>query len=140
MYQCRICKRTFLNFSGLTQHANAAYFGRTSLSRPTQGTQAIQRSDHDANLWSTPITMPVRASQDNIVEMEDVRFEHSPQNEGNDITPENDIVDESESRYNLRNRVQDKLPETIEDIIEETETGLQLLINFRDNDFDPKDL
>ena len=62
-YRCRICKKYFSTPSGLTQHANAVHRGRRTVSQPTgytlqrsQPSQPIQRSEHDADLWSMPIT------------------------------------------------------------------------------------
>lgn len=62
-YRCQICKKHFSTPSGLTQHANAVHRGRKTVSQPTghilqrsQQSQPIQRPEHDANLWSMPIT------------------------------------------------------------------------------------
>jgi len=62
-YRCRICKKYFSTSSELTQHANAVHRGRRTVSQPTghilqrsQPSQPIQRSEHDADLWSMPIT------------------------------------------------------------------------------------
>jgi hypothetical protein len=61
-YRCKICKKYFSTPSGLTQHVNAVHRGRT-VSQPTghilqrsQQSRPIQRPEHDANLWSMPIT------------------------------------------------------------------------------------
>jgi hypothetical protein len=144
-HQCGICKRTFSTSSGLTQHANAVHHGRTSLSRTNELIQGSQRPEHDANLWSAPITMPLKktsSASQNIVEMEDVLFE-------NPLLVNENLNDVSEgmSRYNLRSQVQNIESEDIvedieiEDIVEDIETDSQFIpINFKDNDFDSEDL
>jgi hypothetical protein len=89
-HRCGICKRTFSTSSGLTQHANAVHHGRTSLSRTNELIQGSQIPEHDANLWSAPITMPLKktsSASQNIVEMEDVLFENPLVNENlNDVS------------------------------------------------------
>ena len=143
-HRCGICKRTFSTSSGLTQHANAVHHGRTSLSRTNELIQGSQIPEHDANLWSAPITMPLKktsSASQNIVEMEDVLFENPLVNENlNDVS-------EGMSRYNLRSQVQNIESEDIvedieiEDIVEDIETDSQFIpINFKDNDFDSEDL
>jgi hypothetical protein len=144
-HRCGICKRTFSTSSGLTQHANAVHHGRTSLSRTNELIQGSQRPEHDANLWSAPITMPLKktsSASQNIVEMEDVLFE-------NPLLVNENLNDVSEgmSRYNLRSQVQNIESEDIvedieiEDIVEDIETDSQFIpINFKDNDFDSEDL
>ena len=134
-HRCGICKRTFSTSSGLTQHANAVHHGRTSLSRTNELIQGSQIPEHDANLWSAPITMPLKktsSASQNIVEMEDVLFENPLVNENlNDVS-------EGMSRYNLRSQVQNI---ESEDIVEDIETDSQFIpINFKDNDFDSEDL
>src|SRR5256885_511326 len=135
-HRCGICKRTFSTSSGLTQHTNAVHYGRTLLSRTNELIQGSQRPEHDANLWSVPITMPLKktsSASQNIVEMEDVLFE-------NPLLVNENLNDVSEgmSRYNLRSQVQNI---ESEDIVEDIETDLQFIpINFKDNDFDPEDL
>ena len=143
-HRCGICKRTFSTSSGLTQHANAVHHGRTSLSRTNELIQGSQIPEHDANLWSAPITMPLKktsSTSQNIVEMEDVLFENPLVNENlNDVS-------EGMSCYNLRSQVQNIETEDIvedieiEDIVENIETDSQSIpINFKDNDFDSEDL
>ena len=135
-HRCGICKRTFSTSSGLIQYANAVHHGRTSLFRTNELIQGSQRPEHDANLWSAPITIPLKktssASQD-IVEMEDVLFENPLVNENlNDVS-------EGMSRYNLRSQVQNTIES--EDNVEDIETDSQFIpINFKDNDFDSEDL
>ena len=143
-HRCGICKRTFSTSSGLTQHANAVHHGRTSLSRTNELIQGSQIPEHDANLWSAPITMPLKktsSASQNIVEMEDVLFENPLVNENlNDVS-------EGMSCYNLQSQVQNIESEDIvedieiEDIVEDIETDSQSIpINFKDNDFDSEDL
>src|SRR6266516_2709787 len=135
-HRCGICKRTFSTSSGLTQHANAVHHGRTSLSRTNELIQGSQRPEHDANLWSAPITMPLKktsSASQNIVEMEDVLFENPL------LVNENlNNVSEGMLRYNLRSQVQNI---ESEDIVKDIETDSQFIpINFKDNDFDSEDL
>jgi hypothetical protein len=147
-HRCKICRREFSTSHGLTQHCNAKHRGRTTLSHTHetnrqrthhQQSRPILRPEHDENLWGTPITMstlPILAenpvSQVDSVEMEDVISVISDDNTNLDV------VSEIESRYNLRNRMQNIRSEVIEENFEENiETELQLPANLN---FDFEDL
>ena len=94
-FSCRICHKKFSTRGGLTQHTNAKHCGKTSLShnepvwqRPLQSPREVTRPEHDAILWNMPIVMPIpitlqekSASQDDIVEMEDIVFNENPTQE-----------------------------------------------------------
>jgi hypothetical protein len=150
-FSCRICHKKFLTRGGLTQHTNAKHRGKTSLShnepvrqRPLQSPREVTRPEHDAILWNTPIVMPIpitsqekSASQDDIVEMEDIVFNENPTQEDEKLV---DVAVnlESKSRYNLRRRV--RPTDIIEEKADEEESEIEIPINLEDIDLDPEDL
>jgi hypothetical protein len=107
------------------------HHGKTSLS-PRSQSQPIQNPEHDASLWSMPITMPPLASTSST-------FTEKPIDDMTDEIYEDDEIyenPESEPRYNLRSRVESESEEIANENIEDTEMDLQ----FEDHNFDPEDL
>ena len=91
-----------------------------------------------------PIVMPIpitlqekSASQDDIVEMEDIVFNENPTQEDEKLV-DVAVNFESKSRYNLRKRV--RPTDIIEERADEEESEVEILINLEDIDLDPKDL
>jgi len=91
-----------------------------------------------------PIVMPIpitlqekSASQDDIVEMEDIVFNENPTQEDEKLV---DVAVnlESKSHYNLRRRV--RPTDIIEEVADEEESEIEIPINLKDIDLDPKDL
>ena len=126
-----------------------------------QQLQAALRLDHDINLWSKPITMQRTLSVtsaenlafdiDNVEIMEDIAFEETLEKietqsftETNTIDldlPSNieaNIAPLEEPHYILRSSAKNiKLPE---EIVEESKSEIELLINLKDIGFDSEDL
>jgi len=85
-----------------------------------------------------PITLQEKsASQDDIVEMEDIVFNENPTQEDEKLV---DVAVnlESKSRYNLWRRVWST--DIIEEEADEKESEIEIPINLKDIDLDPEDL
>jgi len=164
VYRCNICKREFSTHGGLTQHANAKHQGRISLSRhnepvqqtssqlhepsrlrPLQPPRDVTRPEHDAELWSQPITITIPTTsqekselQDDDTVMEDTVFNENLSRKDEELV--DTVVDlESKPCYNLRKRVHVIESDTIEERADE-ETELEMPISLENIDFDSEDL
>ena len=85
-----------------------------------------------------PITLQEKsASQDDIVEMENIVFNENPTQEDEKLV---DVAVnlESKSRYNLQRRV--RPTDIIEEVADEEESEIEIPINLKDIDLDPEDL
>ena len=85
-----------------------------------------------------PITLQEKsASQDDIIEMEDIVFNENPTQEDEKLV---DVAVnlESKSRYNLQRRV--RPTDIIEEEADEEESEIEIPINLKDIDLDPEDL
>ena len=105
-YRCRICNKQFSTRYGLTQHCNAKHSGRTAPSSQNIRHQQLQAPQYDANLWNTPITIPLEQTStilaENPVSQNDEEME--------DVISENNtninVMDLIEPQYNLQSRIQ----------------------------------
>lgn len=159
-YRCGICSREFSTTGGLRQHGNARHGGRTTLSRrPDRRPQRLEptRPEHDEILWNTPIVMPQMQSQLQsqsqssissllpLPTLEETSVDDNDDHVIEDVIPEDNNINESEPRYNLRSRKQDvemeenieENDESSEENVEELETESQLS---EEINFDPEDL
>jgi len=85
-----------------------------------------------------PITLQEKsASQDDIVEMEDIVFNENPTQEDEKLV---DVAVnlKSKSRYNLQRRV--RPTDIIEEEADEEESEIEIPINFKNIDLDSEDL
>ena len=151
-YRCRICSREFSTNYGLTQHHNAKHRGRALPSNEivrqvTRHQQSqVQRLEHDANLWNTPITMAFDSasiitaenpiSQVNNDEMEDMVDTITLSGYNTNLEAVSDI----EPRYNLRSQTQDIVSNIIEESDEENNEELEIPVKFGNSDIDLEDL
>ena len=98
------------------------------------------RPEYDETLWSTPITMTNQILQDDNVGMEDI-VPNKPSTQDEDLANIAEDL-ENELYYNLQKRIWSlkNIKERVKEIFEESEIELQLPVNFKDTDIDPKDL
>ena len=139
-FRCRICQRQFSTRSGLTRHANAVHYGRTTLSHANEANEsrsqllaANPKPEHDESLWNAPIT--VSTLTNNPTPDDDIKMEESSE----DVQAqkvESITEDVLQHRYSLRSHIEVE----VEENTEELETEIQLQINLKESDFDVDNL